>query len=155
MMKRTHYIAALLTLFICTTAFSQKKKKRISRDKIKAYKIAYITEQLNLTEKESEKFWPVYNLYDEKLHQLRSQESSRIRKLLSDEGGINDISESDAKDVISSVSEIRDKTHNTYKEYFNKLKQILPYKKILKLLSAERGFKKRLFERLKKTRKKE
>ncbi|MFY0629540.1 MAG: hypothetical protein JXR05_04105 [Flavobacteriaceae bacterium] len=155
MMKRKQYILALLVLLISTAAFSQKKKQRISRDKIKAYKIAYLTEQLNLTEKESEKFWPVYNLYDEKLHQLRRQESSRIRKLLSDEGSLNDISESDAKDVIQSVSKIKDKTHNTYKEYFNKLKQVLPYKKILKLLSSERAFKKHLFERLKKAREKE
>lgn len=155
MMKRKHYIATLLALFICTASFSQKKKQRLSKDKIRAYKIAYITEQLNLTQKESEKFWPIYNLYDEKLHQLRSQESSRIRKLLSDEGGINDISEADAKDVMLSVSEIRDKTHTTYKEYYSKLKEVLSYKKILKLLSAERGFKRSLIERLKKSRKKE
>ena len=155
MMKRKHFITTLLALFICTATFSQKKRQRISRDKIKAYKIAYITEQLNLTEKESEKFWPIYNLFDEKLHQLRSQESSRIRKLLSDEGGINDITESDAKEVMLSVSAIRDKTHKTYKEYYSKLKEVLSYKKILKLLSAEQGFKKSLFERLKKSRNKE
>ena len=126
----------------------------MDRDKMKAYKIAYITDQLNLSTQEAEKFWPIYNTHEERLTKLRKEEDSNIRKLIHSSDQLNDISESEAKSIITSVSNIRDKAHAMNKEYFQKLRKVLPYKKILKLQVAERQFKRKLFERLKERRKK-
>lgn len=40
-------------------------------EKIEALKIAFITQQLNLTPEEAQKFWPIYNTYKEELAALR------------------------------------------------------------------------------------
>jgi hypothetical protein len=40
-------------------------------DRIEALRIAYISQQLNLTPPEAQKFWPVYNDYKENLKTLR------------------------------------------------------------------------------------
>ena len=133
--------------------FSQNRIKRQDQDKIKAYKIAYITDQLNLSSSEAERFWPVYNEHEEQLAKLRKEENLSIRKLIKNRDQINDISESDAKNIVTSVSRIMDKMHSVNKEYFQKLKKILPFKKILKLQVAEKQFKRKLFENLKKRRK--
>lgn len=150
-MKKLRRIVPILVLFIGVTAFSQKRIKKQDQDKIRAYKIAYITDQLNLSSSEAEKFWPIYNRHEEIIAKLRKEENLNIRKLIRE--GISEVSESDAKRIITSVSKIKDKMHTEKKEYFKKLQKTLPYKKILKLQIAERQFKRKLFENLKKRRK--
>ena len=49
-------------LFCSLSIFAQKKRE--SREKIRTLKIAYVTEKLNLTENEAQKFWPIYNTYN-------------------------------------------------------------------------------------------
>jgi len=39
-------------------------------EKVKALKTAFITDRLDLSSDEAEKFWPVYNQYEKELHQL-------------------------------------------------------------------------------------
>ena len=153
-MSKLKYILPLLTLFIFSNSFSQKRKG-MNNDRVKAYKIAYITDQLNLTEKEAEKFWPIYNAHEEQMRKFRSDERSTIKKEISESSKIEAISENDAKKIVVFVSELRDKTHKENQVYFTKLKKVLPFKKILKLQIAERGFKKRLFDNLRKKRIKE
>lgn len=127
----------------------------MNNDRVKAYKIAYITDQLSLTEKEAQKFWPIYNAHEELMRKFRTEERSTIKRDIADTSNLESMSETEAKKIVVFVSELRDKTHKENEAYFSKLKKILPYKKILKLQIAERGFKKRLFENLRKKRKKE
>jgi hypothetical protein len=50
------------------------------RDRIKAQKVAYITEQLDLTVDEAQKFWPIYNRYETTIHRLRKIEMRRLKE---------------------------------------------------------------------------
>ena len=43
------------------------------RDKIEAARIAYITDQLQLTPGEAEKFWPIYREFAERRRGIRQQ----------------------------------------------------------------------------------
>ena len=61
----------LILVFLCTNFLAQKNKK--SKEKIKAFKVSYLTQELNLTSENAEKFWPVYNKHQEKLDTLRSK----------------------------------------------------------------------------------
>lgn len=152
-MKKIKYILPILTLFLSVNVFSQKKRTIHREDKIKSYKIAYITEQLDLTEKEAEKFWVVYKVYEEKLAQLRKKERHSIHKLINNSNNIDDLSEAESKKIMTSIISVKNKTLSVHQEYYRKLKNILSYKKILKLQVAEHKFKKILFERLKRRRK--
>ena len=55
-------LTLIFVLFFSFSLSAQVNKE--SREKIKTLKIAYITEQLNLTAKEAQDFWPIYNTYD-------------------------------------------------------------------------------------------
>lgn len=151
-MKKLRYILPILALFTSVAISAQRIKKQ-DKDKIKAYKIAYITDQLNLSSSEAQKFWPIYNRHEETLDKLRKEENSNIRKLLKNNEEIDGVSESDAESIVTSMSKIIDRKHSANREYFQKLKKVLPFKKILKLHIAERQFKRKLFENLKKRRK--
>ena len=42
-----------------------------AQDRIRALKVAFITDKLKLTPEESEKFWPVYNQYEAEQKRIR------------------------------------------------------------------------------------
>jgi hypothetical protein len=68
--------------------------------RLQALKIAYLTKKLDLSPEEAQRFWPIYNKYDEEIHQVRNdaiknradelkteEKILEIRKKYSDEFG--------------------------------------------------------------------
>ena len=54
------------------------QKKGGGEDKVQALKIAFITQKLELTTAEAQKFWPVYNDYDGELKKLRKNNNGDV-----------------------------------------------------------------------------
>jgi hypothetical protein len=46
--------------------------------RVEAYKIAYLTKKLNLTPQEAQRFWPIYNQYQNELRAVRMQKNDEI-----------------------------------------------------------------------------
>ncbi|MEZ4818106.1 MAG: sensor of ECF-type sigma factor [Flavobacteriaceae bacterium] len=134
----------LLLVFLmlgATLTFAQRN------DKIKAYKTAYITEALELTAAEAEKFWPIYNAHEEKLHELRIQERKDIFEIL--KGDFNALSDAEANTLLDKAIIIKEKEFLARKDLVQQLKAVLPAKKILKLKIAEEEFKRTLLDKMK------
>ena len=98
MKKKIVLLACLCTL---SNIFAQGIEKE-SREKIKALKVAYITNQLDLTADEAEKFWPIYNDYEQKKSALLYETRSQMRNAIKKNGEIDALSEKEAKKLISS-----------------------------------------------------
>lgn len=65
-------IAALVMILMCGTTSAQRGgPPQGGGDKIESLRIAFISERLNLTPEEAQKFWPVYNLYMAEFKALR------------------------------------------------------------------------------------
>ena len=79
---KTKIIYPILFLLISSFSFSQGFKEK--KGKVKALKIAYITEELDLTTEEAQKFWPIYNAFDDKQSELRHEKMAKeyVAKLL-------------------------------------------------------------------------
>lgn len=135
---------------------AQVKMKKQSREKIHALKIAYLTDKLDLTEQEAEKFWPVYNKFDKKLHSLRTQERYKLKKRMKDAGGLEALTEKEAEIITESMIAIEKEMYETKKAFFLSLKKIISSKKIIQLQIAEREFNRNMLRKLRKykTRKK-
>lgn len=54
---------------IAFSAISQDDQKDAGR--LQAYKIAFLTKKLNLSPEEAQRFWPIYNKYEEELRFAR------------------------------------------------------------------------------------
>ncbi|MGI8581437.1 MAG: hypothetical protein ACR2KX_04560 [Chitinophagaceae bacterium] len=68
-MKQFILITALFFgCFSFVNAQNESKEKR--SEKIQALKIAFITQKLELTSDEAQKFWPVYNRYENDIKQV-------------------------------------------------------------------------------------
>lgn len=136
-------------LFLCLTlgfsSFAQEKNE--SREKIKALKIAYLTEQLVLTSNEAEKFWPIYNAFDKGQHDLRDKRRLEMRKSFKNQGGINEINEREAERLINLKLATDEQLQESEKEFIQKITGIISYKKIIKLQIAEMEFGRKLLKK--------
>lgn len=128
--------------------------KKMHQDKIKAHKIAYITDQLNLSAEEAQKFWPIYNDYNEKIENFKKDGRRDILSEIKLEGGIDKISETKAFVIIEKDMVMKKALLVFEKEFTKKLQKFLPNTKILKLQAAEKDFKRKLFNEFIKRRKK-
>ncbi|MFP4845720.1 sensor of ECF-type sigma factor [Winogradskyella sp. PE311] len=129
----------LITLLISASVFGQ----RPDREKIKALKIAHITEQLDLTKEEAQKFWPVYNANEDAENKLRTKSNERGNRKN------KELNESEAKALLLNMVSIEKQRVGLRSKMINDLLQILPAKKIVSLLQAERSFKRKMIEEFK------
>ena len=143
-----------LGLFICFVIFSiGMYAQHGPRERIKAFKIAYLTEELDLSSKEAQQFWPIYNMHEEKVEKLRKKERKLIRTIRESINTHKDLSDQEAGDFINAHLEVKDGKSQIHKELILNLKNVLPNKKILKFIKAEADFRKRMLDRMKQRRK--
>ncbi len=131
----------LLIFLMCSAAvFAQ------DHDRIKAFKTAHITNELNLTSSEAEKFWPIYNANEEKVHELRRTQRDEILEVL--RGNMDNISDERANELLAKGLELEAKKLQYHKELIQNLRGVIPPKKVLRLLKAEETFKRKLLKRM-------
>ena len=130
-----------------TTAFAQPERmgdKKERREKIEAIKVAYITEELDLTVEESQKFWPVYNELQKKELALR-EDGFETMKTLKDGGNDKEVEK-----ALYSVADVHIAIEELRKSYLDDFIEVLGAQKTAKLFKAEREFGRRMMERMQK-----
>lgn len=115
------------------------------KEKIEAIKVAYISEELELTVAESQAFWPVYNELQSKEQELREKQRANFMSLKKDE----EISEKELETMIYKMSDIHIAIEELRKSYLDDFIDLLGAKKTLQLLKAEKEFGRRMIERMK------
>lgn len=133
-------------MFLISFSFyAQNEKVDEKREKIKAYKVSFLTTELELTSTEAEKFWPIYNAFDDKQYELRHEKmKTYLRKL--DDDKINSISEKEAATLLSQIESTDKELYLLREKYMSNLKKILSAKKILKLKKSEDDFNRKLLK---------
>lgn len=135
----------LLLIFMCFSNFSQAQQ---SSDQIKSLKIAHLSSVLNLTSEEAEKFWPIYNTYDNKLYKLRHSEV--IHYIKSNETqDIEGLTEKQATEKVQALLTFEEEYSSLRSQFILDCKKILSNKKILLLKKAEDDFNRKLLKKYK------
>lgn len=135
----------LVLFFILLTAFGSVAQHSEKRERIKALKVAFITERLQLTETEAQKFWPIYNAFDESNHHYRKDSYERRKNT-----DITTLTEQDAKVMLNSILKSEKEKQQLKEKFMTDLQKILPAKKIIQLKIAEDEFNRKMFEQFKK-----
>lgn len=138
-------IALIILTFCLGTAFAQGP----ARDKIKTLKVAFITERLQLTPKEAQTFWPIYNAHEDNIEELRRTERLRFSGRMAT---LQDISDKEASELLTDYMALQQEKQELNQQFVNDLKGNLPAKKIILLFRAEEDFKKRLLQQYRKRR---
>ncbi len=142
---KKYLFSLFVVLAFCFSTNAQKRKGH--KEKIKLLKISYLTEQLDLTSSEAEKFWPVYNEHSKNILDFMAKKSDAIKKELSVVKEIDSIDEKKALTLFNLTQYLERKKFDERENYIKKLKTILPIKKILKLQIAEKEFGRKLMRK--------
>lgn len=136
-MKRILFIS----LFILTTL---QLTAQVNREKIKAMKTAFITNALDLSSKEAEQFWPIYNDYDKRIYQAKTVKTREIARRVRAAGGVQQLSDNEASKILQAFIDIDFEVAKAKQDLKNKLITVVSAKKIILLFRAEQDFNKKL-----------
>jgi hypothetical protein len=138
-------IFALLVLLLSVNFYAQEKNSAEKREQMHALKIAFISNNLSLTANEAEKFWPIYNAFEEKQYDLKYIKSISYIKKMDDEI-LNKMSDKEALQVLSRIEANEEELFQLRKKLMITLKSIISPVKIIKLKKAEDEFNKKLLQ---------
>ncbi|MGZ3920930.1 MAG: hypothetical protein ACXVC7_11575 [Bacteroidia bacterium] len=113
------------------------------RDKVEALRMSFIEKKLELTKNESEKFWPVYNEYNDKVKALRKNLRVSLKK------APENLSDKEAEELYQLDIKTRQAEVDLHKTYSEKIKGIIGIKKLVKLRNAEDDFKREMINTIK------
>lgn len=141
-MKRIFFIVLIFNAFCANI---QAQDGAIA-ERIKALRAEVYTRVLNLTSEEAEKFWPIFNEY--------TTNRENLQKQLKSEADLDGMTDEEVEEYVKKYFEIRQKEFDLEKELVQKLRKVLPIRKIAKLPQAEREFRESLLKRLQEFREK-
>ena len=156
-MKTTNSILILVLAFLMIGSMSlfaqtdeekgqEKKRDRAEIEKaIKSKKIAFITEQLDLTPEEAEKFWPLYNEFENKRNEVTHDLFKRFERGAEKPETITD---AEADKIIRQRHQEEQSLLDLKEEYYEKYLNVLSSSQVLKLFEAEDNFRRMLMAKM-------
>jgi len=116
----------------------QERSPRFQKamEEMQAERVSFLTSKLELTVDEAQKFWPVYNEYLKKREEIMFGRRERFNKDFNPE----QISEEDMKRMLNEMLDQEISLAELKKEYYTKIQEVLPIKKVMRLQRAEQDF---------------
>ncbi len=140
-MKARLFMLTILAVFIGSAIYAQNP----NMERLNAYKIAFFTKRLNLTPQEAEKFWPVYNEYQDMKNKIQFERQEINRNFNQNELNMTDREMTEAGDKYIAL-EVREAS--LAQEFHTKIKAILSPVKVLRLYQAENQYRLQLLKEL-------
>ncbi|WP_035671191.1 hypothetical protein [Flavobacterium sp. 83] len=135
----------VLFLLLSFTFYAQGERMKEKKEQIKALKVAFLTTELDLTTSEAEKFWPIYNTFDDKQFELRHQKMKTLMNRM-DNGGLDKMTEKEASAFLTQMESNDEELFFLRKKFTANLKGIIPAIKIIKLRKSEEDFNRKLLQ---------
>lgn len=135
-------LLAFFALVFQANAQGNPGGRKERHEKIDAAKTAFLTDKMNLTTEQSQKFWPIYNEYDAKRQQIRKKS-----KVLKDQN-LDNLTDAQLRDALSNMLEGRQQELNLEKEYVEKFQKVISVRQVATMYKAEKEFMKVLLNKL-------
>lgn len=137
MLMKNSYLYIVFFLFFTFLVSAQDD------DKIKKMKISFFTDQLDLSRKEAQEFWPVYNHHNDKYDSLKENKWRGIVRRLKK---VDKLNEEEATDLLVDYREYKRLRYEYREDFIKDLKSVITDKKIMQLKHAEYEFDKKLLD---------
>ncbi|WP_313807902.1 sensor of ECF-type sigma factor [Flavobacterium sp.] len=138
-------IVTLLVLVFSIALFAQdKKQERFER--IKALKVAFLSDRLDLKPEEAEKFWPIYNQFEERQLEFHKQKRQLMHKLRPE--NTTGLSDKETATLMEQDDQLETEMQNNKRKLVKDLQGVIPNQKILMLKQLEIEFKEKLLRQM-------
>ncbi|MDO8999356.1 MAG: hypothetical protein Q7W45_06290 [Bacteroidota bacterium] len=132
-----------IVVFVCMFLYSGHSFAQGSRDKVAELRVSFISKKLEMTNSESEKFWPVYNEYNDKIKAIKRNLRQSYKK------GVDNLSDGEAEELYQLDIKSKKAEAEIHEQYAEKIKAIIGAKKTVKLRVAEEEFKIEIIKNIK------
>jgi Spy/CpxP family protein refolding chaperone len=113
------------------------------QEKIESIHVAFISNKLDLDEATAEKFWPIYNKYNDEL-----KAANKERKEYTDDLDNTSLSDADAEKNLNAMLAAQQKVLDIQKKYKAELLKVIKPRQLAQLYVIERDFKEKLLKRM-------
>ncbi len=141
-MKNLKIILLILALWGCGWGSLQAQYfgdgKRAER--LRALWVAYVTQELELTAEESEKFWPVFNEFKLAEREIKKQKRKIARQ------DPKNMTETEVDQYFETMMQLEEEMIALRRKSYQNMKQTIPAQKVVQLPALERAFKKKILE---------
>ena len=155
-MKR--FISVAACLFLAVSLFAQPQghrqndeQRKKEWERIQSEKIAFITQELDLSPEEAQVFWPVYN-------QCWKESLEAHKKMMDAFGAFRgkkgeELSDAELEKKLDAYIQATTASNQVMADWYPKFKKVLPIHKVAKLYQAEEAFQRRMIDNLRKEKK--
>jgi hypothetical protein len=134
-------LVLILVMAFSGNVLAQRQSERVSNvDRIKAQRIAFLTEKMSLTSEEAQKLWPVLNEFNDKRKDLMKEYRAEWPR----NTDVSKLTDQEAERYAEYQVLHIEKSARLARELHEELKKILPPKKIALLYEAEEEFNRKL-----------
>ena len=152
-MKKVISVLCLLAV-LATGALAQEQQQRGRhdrsgngwRERVRAEKVAFLIEQVDLTESEAQVFWPIYNQIQKE--QREAFEAVRKAYEAMEKGLQEGKTGKEMEKLVNAYVDAKDKNEGIETKYLNKLMKALPAEKVARYYVAEEKFRHQQIGRL-------
>ncbi|WP_134201719.1 hypothetical protein [uncultured Algoriphagus sp.] len=120
----------------------QAQRRGIDRERLEAARIAFITTRLDLSPEQAEKFWPIFNEFNEQREEKLKQIAS-----LNPRSSTESISKEEAQRLIKQRFELQRELIEDEEVFVQKAATVISYQQILQLNSINREFARSIYQR--------
>ncbi|WP_162415668.1 Spy/CpxP family protein refolding chaperone [Cyclobacterium roseum] len=142
------WIIIVLLVGFSLNGYGQRERS-IDREKLDAARVAFITNRLSLTPDQAERFWPLFNEYQESREELMWD-----LRGISKKGEEESISNAEASQMIEQRFSLQQELLNQEKEFMEKVSVALTPVQALQLNEANRDFTRHIYRMQRRNREK-
>ena len=137
------FISTAVLIIITASVFAQPSHKQIER--IRAIKAAFLTDRLDLTPSQAEKFFPIYRKYENEQMSIRKEFFDKYRDSRED----NKMSdEAISRQYVEDNLDYQEQELNIKRKYKDEFLKAISAQQLADLYKAERDFKRMLINRM-------
>ena len=148
-MKLKNQMSILLIFTMCLSVTLSAQRPNLSRnnpqrpnvERVKAVRVALLTQKMSLSTEEAEKFWPVYNDYE--------KEQKKIREKFQPNKNIMALDDASVENHLLGLLDMEEELVKMKKKYYQNFSKIIGYRKVAILAKSDREFYLAMIERLK------
>jgi hypothetical protein len=132
-------VLAVLLCSLVPLSVAQEKPAddmQILRDKLRADKKLLVAANMELTESEAQRFWPLYDQYQQDLQKLNQRIANVLESYAADFRG-KSLTDTKAKQLIAETVAIEQAEAQLKSTYAPQLSKVLPVKKVARYLQIE------------------
>ena len=136
------FYCLIIFFLVPRTVFSQQHERI---QELQAQKIGFFTKKLQLTTKEAQEFWPVYNDYQARKNKIIQEKRNTIHYYIQN---LNNLSEKEIEEMTGKFIRLTKEESDLFLAYHEKFKEVLPIKKVMQIYITEEEFKTFLLRQL-------